>query len=140
MRPERLTPGRKLLVSGKLDASSGRPILPHPDHIVPAEQADRLPPIEPVWRLTAGLWPRAMAPAMAQALERLPALPEWHDPALLQARGLAGLRRGAARRLQAPAELPEPAPRRAWPMTSCWPIRWRCCWCAAGCGRGPAGR
>ncbi|MEA2739466.1 MAG: ATP-dependent helicase RecG, partial [Acetobacteraceae bacterium] len=77
-------PGAKLLVSGKLDAFNGRLSIPHPDHLVPIEQADRIPVIEPVWPLTAGLWPRQIASGLAQALDMLPEFPEWHDPALLK--------------------------------------------------------
>ena len=52
--------------------------------MVPADRPDLLPTIEPVWPLTGGLWPRQVANAMAQALGRLPSLPEWHDAALLR--------------------------------------------------------
>jgi len=108
---ERLTPKRKLLVSGKVELFQGRPVLTHPDFIVPAEQADRLPPVEPIWGLTGGLPPRAMASAVAQALERLPALPEWHDAALMRRERWPAFV-DAMRALHAPAEVPEPASRR----------------------------
>jgi ATP-dependent DNA helicase RecG len=52
--------------------------------MVPIDQPDRIPVIEPVWPLTAGLWPRQVASALAEALARLPEFPEWHDPALLR--------------------------------------------------------
>jgi ATP-dependent DNA helicase RecG len=55
----------------------------HPDHIFPLDQADRLPGVEPVWRLTAGLFPWHLRRPVAEALTRVPALPEWHDSALL---------------------------------------------------------
>ena len=58
--------------------------MPHPEHVVPADRPELLPAIEPVWPLTGGLWPRQVANAMAQALARLPSLPEWHDAALLR--------------------------------------------------------
>ena len=58
--------------------------MPHPDHLVPIEQADRIPAIEPVWPLTAGLWPRQVASGLAPALDLVPDFPEWHDPALLK--------------------------------------------------------
>src|SRR4029077_16258929 len=58
--------------------------MPHPDHVMPADRPELLPAIEPVWPLTGGLWPRQVANAMAQALTRLPPLPEWHDAALLR--------------------------------------------------------
>jgi ATP-dependent DNA helicase RecG len=83
-REAQMPPGARLLVSGKIDAFNGRVTIAHPEHLVPADQPHRLPRIEPVWPLTAGLWPRQVASAMAQALARLPALPEWHDPALLR--------------------------------------------------------
>ena len=51
---------------------------------MPADQPEQIPAIEPVWPLTAGLWPRQVPAAMAQALALLPDFPEWHDPALLK--------------------------------------------------------
>jgi ATP-dependent DNA helicase RecG len=83
-RETQMPPGAKLLVSGKLDSFNGRLSMPHPDHLVPAEQADRIPAVEPVWPLTAGLWPRQLAAGLAQAIDLLPEFPEWHDPALLR--------------------------------------------------------
>jgi ATP-dependent DNA helicase RecG len=83
-RETQTPPGTKLLVSGKLDSFNNRLSIPHPEHMVPADQPDRIPAIEPVWPLTAGLWPRQVATALAQCLLRLPDFPEWHDPALLK--------------------------------------------------------
>ena len=83
-REAQTPPGAKLLVSGKVDVFNGRLTIPHPDHMVPIEQADRIPMVEPVWPLTAGLWPRQIATGLAQALDLVPAFPEWHDPALLR--------------------------------------------------------
>jgi ATP-dependent DNA helicase RecG len=83
-REAQTPPGTRLLVSGKLDMFNNRLSIPHPDHMVPADQPDRIPVIEPVWPLTAGLWPRQVSGALAQALDLLPAFPEWHDPALLR--------------------------------------------------------
>jgi ATP-dependent DNA helicase RecG len=83
-REAQMPPGAQLLVSGKIDLFNGRVTIAHPEHVVPADQADRIPVIEPVWPLTAGLWPRQVAGGMAQALDRVPVLPEWHDPALLR--------------------------------------------------------
>jgi ATP-dependent DNA helicase RecG len=83
-RETQMPPGTKLVVSGKLDAFNGRLSIAHPDHLVQADQADRIPAIEPVWPMTAGLWPRQIASGLAQALDRLPDLPEWHDKALLK--------------------------------------------------------
>ena len=76
--------GTKLLVSGKIDLFNGRVTIPHPEHLVPADQGDRIPAIEPVWPLTAGLWPRQVAAGLAQVLDFVPDFPEWHDAALLK--------------------------------------------------------
>ena len=71
-----------------------------------SHQADRLPAIEPVWRLTAGLWPRQVGNAMRDALLRLPEFPEWHDPALLRREKWPPFA-DALRAVQAPGEPPE---------------------------------
>ena len=42
----KLTPGAKVMVSGKFD---DRKNMVHPDHIVSMDHADRLPLVEPVW-------------------------------------------------------------------------------------------
>jgi ATP-dependent DNA helicase RecG len=102
-RAEKMPPGTRLLVSGKLEAFNGRITLPHPDHVLPLAQADRLPAIEPVWRLTGGLWPRQIANAMREALPRLPSFPEWHDAALLRREKWPPFA-DALRALQAPNE------------------------------------
>jgi len=105
-REGQMPPGARLLVSGRLERFGDRLTMPHPDHVVPADRPERLPAIEPVWPLTAGLWPRQMAAAMAQALERLPDLPEWQDAALLRRERWPGFA-AALRVLQVPAELPD---------------------------------
>ncbi len=83
-REAQMPPGARLMVSGKIESYNGRVMIAHPEHVVPAAEASRIPAIEPVWPLTAGLWPRQVAAGIAQALERLPDLPEWHDKALLR--------------------------------------------------------
>ena len=105
-REGQMPPGARLLVSGRLERFGDRLTMPHPDHVVPADHPERLPAIEPVWPLTAGLWPRQVLTAMAQALERLPDMPEWHDAALLRRERWPGFA-AALRMLQAPAELPD---------------------------------
>jgi ATP-dependent DNA helicase RecG len=104
-RAELMAPGAKLLVSGKLERYGSQLTMPHPDYVVPATQPERIPDIDPVWRLTAGLWPRQVGRAMAQALERIPALPEWHDPALLRRERWPGFAE-ALRQVHAPAAMP----------------------------------
>lgn len=83
-REEQMPPGAQLLVSGKVELYNGRVTVAHPEHVVSAAEAWRIPAIEPVWPLTAGLWPRQVANGIAQGLERLPDLAEWHDGALMR--------------------------------------------------------
>ena len=104
-RERQMPVGAKLLVSGKVEVFNGRRRISHPDHVVPADRPELLPAIEPVWPLTGGLWPRQVANAMAQALTRLPTLPEWHDAALLRREKWPGFVE-ALRAVQSPADLP----------------------------------
>jgi ATP-dependent DNA helicase RecG len=83
-RAQALVAGSKLIVSGKLDSFQDRLTMPHPDHIAPADRPEMIPALEPVWPLTAGLFPSQLRAALTQALARLPALPEWHEPTLLR--------------------------------------------------------
>jgi ATP-dependent DNA helicase RecG len=111
-RESQTPPGAKLLVSGKVDLFNGRVTIAHPDHLVPLEQADRLPAIEPVWPLVAGLWPRQVASAVAQAVACIPELPEWHDQPLLRREKWPGFT-DAMRAVQTPTESVPPPRMRA---------------------------
>lgn len=104
----RLPVGARVVVSGKADE---RRSFVHPDHIVPQADTDRLPAIEPVWPLTAGLFPSHLRRALTEALARIPALPEWHDPALLKREHWPGFAE-ALRALHTPATPPSSEPRR----------------------------
>ena len=106
-RQAQTPPGAKLLVSGKIEKYGDRLTIPHPEHMVPADRPDRLPNIEPVWPLTAGLWPRQVAMAMGRALALLPDFPEWHDPALLKREKWPGFNE-ALKIVQMPTALPDP--------------------------------
>src|SRR6185312_336232 len=77
-RRGQMPPGTRLLVSGRLERFGDRLSIAHPDHLVPADRPERMPGVEPVWPLSAGLWPRQVAAGMAQALKRIPAVSEWH--------------------------------------------------------------
>ncbi len=78
--------GETRLVSGTIESFDGVKQIVHPDHVVPVEHADRMPTIEPVYPLTEGLSPRLLSRAIAGAVERVPALPEWIDPQLVAER------------------------------------------------------
>jgi ATP-dependent DNA helicase RecG len=78
--------GSVRIVSGRIEHFNNQVQMTHPDHVVDAAAADRLKPIEPVYRLTAGLPARTVQKAVAAALERAPKLAEWSDTSLLAER------------------------------------------------------
>jgi len=82
--------GERRVVSGKAEFYDGRLQMPHPDLILTEAEAAELTPFEPVYPLTQGLTQRAVGRAMAGALAKLPDLPEWLDPAMLESRGWPG--------------------------------------------------
>ncbi|WP_055664784.1 ATP-dependent DNA helicase RecG [Jannaschia seosinensis] len=80
-----LPQGKRRVLSGKVELYDGLAQMPHPDHVL--VEGDNLPAYEPVYPLTSGLTSKVMARAVAGALERMPALHEWIDPALMAERG-----------------------------------------------------
>jgi ATP-dependent DNA helicase RecG len=98
----RLLPiGAERVVSGRVEFYNGRPQIAHPDLVLRPDELDRLKPIEPVYPLTAGLPPRVVQKAAAAALDRVPVLAEWIDPALRERRGWPPWRE-AIQRVHAP--------------------------------------
>ncbi|HLY06721.1 MAG TPA: ATP-dependent DNA helicase RecG, partial [Rhizomicrobium sp.] len=91
-----LPPGTKRLVSGRIDRFGSRLQMVHPDYMLPPEQADRLPPFEPVYRLTEGLPAKTLFNAVQGALARLPEFPEWQDAGLVAARRWPSFREAMA--------------------------------------------
>ncbi len=103
--PRHATPGARLVVSGKLDSYGGQLQMDKPDHVLLAAQRHLLPPVEPVWPLTARLFPSQLRAALWSALERVPTLPEWHDPHLMRREDWPGFAE-ALREVQAPTAPP----------------------------------
>ncbi len=86
---QRLLPeGESRFVSGRIEWFGGVAQIVHPHHVVTAEDFARLPLVEPVYPLTAGLSGRGLARAIRAALDRLAAapLPEWQDGEAMAAR------------------------------------------------------
>src|SRR5436190_1729533 len=82
---EKLLPvGERRYVSGTLQMYDGIPQIVHPDRIVDQEGFAKLTGIDPVYPLTEGLALGSLRRAMAQALQKLPALPEWISPDVLR--------------------------------------------------------
>jgi ATP-dependent DNA helicase RecG len=77
--------GARRIVSGEVAWFDMRPQIAHPEHVLDPSRAGELPGIEPVYRLTAGLSPKVLRRAIGAALKRLPALPEWLSPDVMQA-------------------------------------------------------
>ncbi len=82
---EKLLPvGAKRYVSGTLQMYDGVPQMVHPDRVVDEEGFAKLSGIDPVYPLTEGLALGSLRRAMAQALQKLPALPEWISPEVVR--------------------------------------------------------
>ncbi|MEI6573125.1 MAG: ATP-dependent DNA helicase RecG [Alphaproteobacteria bacterium] len=71
-------------VSGKIELFDGHRQMTHPDRVLDAEAYAKLPPYEPVYGLTAGLYLRILHKAAQAALAKLPEIPEWIDPLLVK--------------------------------------------------------
>jgi ATP-dependent DNA helicase RecG len=82
-----LPPGKRRTVSGRLDSFQGRLQMAHPDFITAPEDEPAIPQVEAVYRTTEQLPARTLAKAIAQAVERLPDLPEWQDGAWRERQG-----------------------------------------------------
>jgi ATP-dependent DNA helicase RecG len=82
---EKLLPvGAKRYVSGTLQMYDGIPQIVHPDRVVDEEGFAKLSGIDPVYPLTEGLAIGSLRRAIAQALQKLPPLPEWISPEVLR--------------------------------------------------------
>ena len=82
---EKLLPmGAKRYVSGTLQMYDGIPQIVHPDRVLSEEEIAKLSGIDPVYPLTEGLALGSLRRAIAQALLKLPALPEWISPEVLR--------------------------------------------------------
>ena len=66
-------------ISGRLDLWDGHLQMVHPDRVMTAEEMADMPPVEPIYPLTEGLFPRVLSRIVGDALTRVPPLPEWQD-------------------------------------------------------------
>jgi ATP-dependent DNA helicase RecG len=82
---EKLLPmGAKRYVSGTLQIYDGIPQIVHPDRVLDEDAISKLSGIDPVYPLTEGLALGSLRRAIAQALQKLPALPEWISPEVIR--------------------------------------------------------
>ena len=84
---KKLPQGERRVISGRAELFDGTVQMAHPDYILTPEEALQLPRFEPVYPLTQGLAQKAMAKAIAAAVERAPELDDWLEAALLESMG-----------------------------------------------------
>src|SRR6201996_9612967 len=107
---EKLLPvGSKRYVSGTLQMFDGVPQMVHPDRVVDEAGFAKLSGIDPVYPLTEGLAIGSLRRAIAQALQRLPELPEWISPEVIRRCQLPPIRE-ALTRVHIPVELTDILP------------------------------
>jgi ATP-dependent DNA helicase RecG len=80
-----LPPRSKRLVSGRIERFGVKLQMVHPDYVLAPEDESQLPLHEPVYRLTENLPAKSLGKAIRAAVEKVPAMPEWQDPAFLKA-------------------------------------------------------
>src|SRR3954452_13171233 len=107
---EKLLPvGEKRYVSGTLQMYDGIPQIVHPDRIIDEAGFSKLTGIDPVYPLTEGLALGSLRRAIAQALTKLPELPEWISPEVLRRCQFPPVRE-ALNRVHVPVELTDILP------------------------------
>lgn len=107
---EKLLPkGEKRYVSGTAQMFDGTLQIVHPDRVVDEEGLAKLPQIDAVYPLTEGLAIGSIRRAMVQALQKLPALPEWISPEVLRRCSFPSLSE-ALHRVHEPTELTDILP------------------------------
>jgi ATP-dependent DNA helicase RecG len=94
--------GELRYVSGVATVYDGHLQMVHPERVVDEEGFKHLPLLDPVYPLTEGLHPNQLRRAIDNALERLPELAEWQEPAWLARNKFPGFAQ-ALRSLHRPA-------------------------------------
>jgi ATP-dependent DNA helicase RecG len=107
---EKLLPvGAKRYVSGTLQMYDGIRQMVHPDRVVDEAAFAQLSGIDPVYPLTEGLALGSLRRAIAQALTKLPELPEWISPEVIRRCHFPPIRE-ALTRVHQPVELTDILP------------------------------
>ncbi|HSG35286.1 MAG TPA: ATP-dependent DNA helicase RecG [Sphingomonadaceae bacterium] len=81
---KQLPVGEKRWVAGKLDQYGQMLQIVHPDHVAEEGSALAGKLVEPVYSLAEGLTQPKIAGLVAQAMARIPELPEWIEPGLME--------------------------------------------------------
>jgi ATP-dependent DNA helicase RecG len=102
---EKLLPvGERRFVSGTAQMFDGTLQMVHPDRVVDEAGLAKLSLIEPVYPLTEGLALGSLRRAIAQALQKLPSLPEWIGADVIRRCGFPSFEE-ALKRIHTPTEL-----------------------------------
>ena len=76
--------GEKRFISGEISWFGAEAQMTHPDYVFSAVEIDKMPTLEPIYPLTAGLTSKLLNRAGKATVEKLPPLPEWQDVTWLQ--------------------------------------------------------
>jgi ATP-dependent DNA helicase RecG len=107
---EKLLPvGARRYVSGTAQMFDGTLQIVHPDRVVDEAGLAKLSGIDPVYPLTEGLALGTLRRAIAMALQKLPALPEWISPEILRRCSFPPMAE-ALHRVHVPSELTDILP------------------------------
>ncbi len=79
--------GKEKIVSGKIEIFNNCLTMNHPDYVVDVSTPEKLPEIEPVYPLTAGVTNKMLIKLMPQVLARVPDFPEWLEQSVLEKNG-----------------------------------------------------
>jgi ATP-dependent DNA helicase RecG len=101
---EKMLPrGSRRYLSGTVTSYDGMLQMTHPERVVDAAGFAAMALVEPVYPLTEGLSQNILRRAIVAALNKLPALPEWLDPAHMARAGWPDFA-GALTKLHRPSE------------------------------------
>ncbi|CAI3934666.1 ATP-dependent DNA helicase RecG [Commensalibacter papalotli (ex Botero et al. 2024)] len=81
---KKVKPNTQIIVSGTLETYGNRLQITNPHYLEPLQNEYMIPLIEPIWPLTAGLFPKNLYKVLRSALAKCPTLPEWIDPLIIQ--------------------------------------------------------
>ena len=89
---KQLPVGAEKIISGKIEIFNRSLQMPHPDYVVDAAFPERMPLIETVYPLTAGVTNKMLNKYIGQALQSTPDLPEWLDERLMKKENFASFK------------------------------------------------
>ena len=79
--------GEKRFISGEISWFNHEAQMNHPDYVLNADDFVKMPELEPIYPLTAGIGNKVMQRVASAAVASLPAMVEWQDAAWLAKQG-----------------------------------------------------